>query len=500
MSEEMGDKFRDECGVFGIWGTEHAVAHTLAGLTALQHRGQDSAGIAVLDGAGITRLCRAGLVSNLRSDDRYGNLRGTSAIGHVRYSTVGGDALVNAQPLMLDCRRGPVALCHNGQIVNFNQLKLELTRAGAVWETTSDSELVLQLYKASGHANIVDAITEAVSCLKGAFSILVLTRHGLVAVRDMHGFRPLCVGLLGDAVIVCSETCALDAIGARYLREINPGEVTVIGLHGIRSSMPYQSAGLVQPAHCIFEHVYFARPDSNVFGQNVGAVRTRLGQALARQSRIEADVVVPVPDSGLWAAVGFHEESGIPMRFGLVRNNYVGRTFIQPSVSERADSARLKLNAVRSVLQDKRVILIDDSIVRGETMARIVHMVREAGAREVHVRISSPPTIAPCFYGINTPTKTELIAAGRSIEDVRLWLDADSLQYISLSALLGSVGTSYGDYCTACYTGEYRVQPHGPSLSDRDTELYQIAPDAVLQVAMPAQPIEPALERATTFQ
>lgn len=476
--------FQDECGVFGILGHSDAVGYTASGLIALQHRGQDSAGIAVCNGGGITRLCRAGLASNLTGDKKYKKLKGTAAIGHVRYSTVGGSSVVNAQPLLLDCRHGTVALCHNGQIVNFDQLKTELSTAGVVWETSSDSELVLQLCKASRGATIVDAIIEALGHLRGAFSILMLTKRELIAARDPHGFRPLCLGQLDDATIVCSETCALDGIGARYSREIEPGEIAVIDASGIQS-FRYSSVLETDPAHCIFEHVYFARPDSAVFGQNVGAVRMELGRALAREYPVRADVIVPVPDSGLWAAVGFQEESQIPLCFGLVRNSYVGRTFIKPSFKRSAGSRRLKLNPVRSILDGKRVVLIDDSIVRGETMAAIVKFVREAGASEVHVRISSPPIIAPCFYGINTPTKSELIAADRPIDDIRAWICADSLQYLSLWALLDAVGTERSGYCTACYTGEYRVLP--PSMPRSFPNMHRASlarhADSLLQIS-----------------
>jgi amidophosphoribosyltransferase len=450
------DKFHDECGVFGIWGHTEAVKYTTLGLTALQHRGQDSSGIAVSDAGRITRICRSGSTANLISDDDVINLKGKVSIGHVRYSTVGESDLKNAQPLILHCPYGQIALCHNGQIVNFHDLKEELTNLGAEWLTSSDSEIVLQLCRMSKQPTALDAVIEAIGRLEGAFSLLLLTNDALIVARDPYGFRPLCMGRLGHAVIVCSETCALDAVGAEYIKEIEPGEITAIDSTGIRT-LRYSLSK--ERAHCIFEHVYFARPDSYIFGHSVGAVRVKLGHNLARETHIDADVIVPLPESGMWVALGYQEECSLPLRLGLVRNSYLGRTFIEPEVRRRGSNIKLKLNPVRSVLTDKRVVLIDDSIVRGETMARIVEVVRQAGAREVHVRIGSPPTIAPCIYGINTPTKSELIAAEHSVNEVRRLIGADSLRYLSLEGLLDAVGSDRLSYCTACYTGDYRVCP-----------------------------------------
>jgi amidophosphoribosyltransferase len=450
------DKFRDECGVFGIWGHANAVAHTLVGLTALQHRGQDSSGIAVTQGSQIRRVCRKGSAIHLAKDEEVLSLQGSSAIGHVRYSTVGDSHLANAQPIVLNCPQGHISVCHNGQIVNFHELRRELSNLGTEWLTDSDTELVLQLCTMSKHSMIMDAILETLNRLSGAFALILLGNGELLAARDRHGFRPLCLGRLSEGFVVCSETCALDAVGARYIREIEPGEVVSIGDAGV-TSRRYSSS--VQKAHCIFEHVYFARPDSYIFGDNVGAVRTRLGRNLARESSVDADVIVPVPDSGMWVGLGYQEESGLPLRLGLVRNNYIGRTFIEPAANRSKNNIRVKLNPVPAVLGGQRVVLIDDSIVLGETMRSIVEAVRRAGATEVHLRIGCPPIIAPCYYGINTPTKAELIAARCSVEEIRKQIGADSLYYLSLEGLLDSIGNNQSNYCTACYTGHYRVCP-----------------------------------------
>ncbi|MFZ0319030.1 MAG: amidophosphoribosyltransferase [Candidatus Sulfotelmatobacter sp.] len=452
----MADKFHDECGVFGIWGHPKAVECTLRGLSALQHRGQDSCGIATSKLGQIQRLCCSGLTGNLAADPALALLTGSIAIGHVRYSTVGECSLANAQPIVLRCPQADVALCHNGQLVNIEELKNEVMAGGADLLTNSDSELILQLCSMSSAPAAVDSIVESLPRLQGAYSLLLLANDELIAARDPHGFRPLCMAKLGDAIVVCSETCALDAIGAQYLREIEPGEVTVIGQSGIRNmGFPRHT----QKAHCIFEHVYFSRPDSHVFEQSVGGVRTRLGRNLAMEAPVDADVIVPIPESGMWVALGYQQATGIPMHPGLVRNSYVGRTFIDPDSEKRPDKVQLKLNPVASVVKGKRVLLIDDSIVRGTTIAGIVESMRLVGAKEVHVRIGSPPTVASCFYGINTPDRTELIAAEHSVEEIRQAINADSLAYLSLTGLLDAVETKKNDYCTACYTGQYIVKP-----------------------------------------
>jgi amidophosphoribosyltransferase len=450
----MPDKFKDECGIFGIFGHPEAANMTYLGLYALQHRGQESAGIAASDGEQV-RVSRAmGYVADTFDSETLTNLPGSSAIGHVRYSTAGESKLSNAQPILIDCAHGQIAICHNGNLVNARDLREELVRQGSIFQSNSDTEVVLHLYARSKAASVEDAVVESVSQVQGAFSLVILTRDRMIAVRDPHGFRPLALGRLGDAVVVCSETCAMDLIGASYVRDVEPGEVLVVSAAGVRSIKPFPPAPL---AHCIFEHVYFARPDSYVFGKSVNEVRTTLGRILAREQPVDADVVVPVPDSGVCAAMGYAEESHVPLRMGLIRNHYVGRTFIQPQASIRHFGVKVKLNPVKSILQGQRVVLVDDSIVRGTTSRKIVRMVKAAGAREVHVRISCPPTISPCFYGVDTPQRAELIAATHSLEEIREYVEADSVAYLSLEGLLSAVGNERGTYCSSCYTGRYPV-------------------------------------------
>ena len=450
------DKFRDECGVFGIFDHVDAAHMTYLGLYALQHRGQESAGIAAVSEGRVNLSRGMGYVSDVFGEDALHGLPGNSAIGHVRYSTFGDSRIVNAQPILIDCAHGQIALCHNGNLVNAAELRDAIVRKGAIFQTNSDTEVVLHLYARSTAATAEDAIVESVSQVAGAFSLVMLTPDNLIAVRDPHGFRPLALGRLGDAYVVCSETCAMDLIGATYERDIEPGEVLVIGRDGMRSYKPFQK---VTPAHCVFEHVYFARPDSYVFGRSVNEARTNLGRLLASESGVDADVVVPVPDSGLCAAAGYAEASGVPLRMGLIRNHYVGRTFIHPQQSIRGFKVKIKLNTVRSIIDGQRVVLVDDSIVRGTTSRKIVGMVRAAGAREVHMRISCPPTVSPCYYGIDTPHRDELIAARHDVEEIREFLGADSLAYLSLDGLRSAVGAANGNYCYACYTREYRVPP-----------------------------------------
>ena len=381
-------------------------------------------------------------------------LPGHLAIGHTRYSTAGDSKLLNAQPILIDCAHGQIAIAHNGNLVNARELRDQLVRDGSIFQTGSDTEVVLHLYARSREHTVEDALIESISEIRGAFSFVLLTKDRLIAARDSHGFRPLALGRLGDAHIVCSETCALDLIGATYVRDVEPGELLVIGEGGVRSLRPFPAAPL---AHCIFEHVYFARPDSYVFGRSVNEVRTELGRILARESAPEADVVSPIPDSGVCAASGFAEVSGIPMQFGLIRNHYIGRTFIQPQQAIRHFSVRVKLNPVRSILEGKRVVLVDDSIVRGTTSRKIVKMVKAAGAREVHLRISCPPTLSPCYYGVDTPDRNELIAANHTLEEIRQFIGADSLAYLSLGGLMSAVKPDGGSYCSSCYTGVYPV-------------------------------------------
>src|SRR3954454_20453557 len=432
----MFDKFKDECGVFGIFGHPEAANMTYLGLYALQHRGQESAGIASADGQQVRISREMGYVADVFDGETLSKLTGSTAIGHVRYSTAGESKLLNAQPILIDCAHGQIAICHNGNIVNARELRDSLVQQGSIFQSSSDTEVLLHLYARSKARSVEDAVVESVAQVQGAFSLVMLTRDRMIAVRDRHGFRPLAIGRLGDAVVICSETCAMDLIGATYERDGEPGEVVVVSPEGVRSIRPFPPAPL---AHCIFEHVYFARPDSYVFGRSVNEVRTDLGRVLARERPVEADVVVPVPDSGVCAAMGFHEESGVPLRMGLIRNHYVGRTFIQPQQSIRHFGVKVKLNPVKSILDGRRVILVDDSLVRGTTSRKIVKMVRAAGAKEVHVRISCPPTISPCFYGVDTPSRSELIAATQRLNEIRDFIEADSLAYLSLDGLLRAV-------------------------------------------------------------
>ncbi|HET9832483.1 MAG TPA: amidophosphoribosyltransferase [Vicinamibacterales bacterium] len=450
----MFDKFHDECGVFGIFGHPEAANMTYLGLYALQHRGQESAGIAASDGHTV-RLSRAmGYVADVFNSENLAQLGGSMAIGHVRYSTAGESRVANAQPFLIDCAHGQMAICHNGNLVNASELKDMLVRQGSIFQSSTDTEVVLHLYARSKKTSVEDAVVDAVSQVQGAFSFVMMTRDRMIAVRDPHGFRPLALGRLNDAYVVCSETCAMDLIGATYVRDVEPGEILIVSADGTRSIRPFPPAHLAQ---CVFEHVYFSRPDSFVFGKSVNEVRTDLGRILAREQGVAADVIVPVPDSGVCAAMGFADESKIPLRMGLIRNHYVGRTFIQPQSAIRHFGVKVKLNPVKSILDGKRVVLVDDSLVRGTTSRKIVKMVRAAGAKEVHVRISCPPTISPCFYGVDTPRRSELIAATHTLEEITTYLDADSVAYLSLEGLMSAVGSGSGNYCTSCYTGHYPV-------------------------------------------
>jgi amidophosphoribosyltransferase len=449
----MFDKFKDECGVFGIFGHPEAANLTYLGLYALQHRGQESAGIAASDGERISVSRAMAHVAEAFDEDALGKLPGHLAIGHTRYSTAGESKIENAQPFLIDCAHGQIAVAHNGNLVNARELRDDLVRSGSIFQTSSDTEVILHLYARSRAQGVEDALVESVAQVRGAYSLALLTKNRLIAARDPNGFRPLALGRLGDAWIVCSETCALDLIGATYVRDVAPGEIVVISDGGVRSIKPFPPAPLAQ---CVFEHVYFARPDSYVFGTSVNEVRTEFGRALARESPADADVVVPIPDSGVCAAIGYAEQARLPLQMGLIRNHYIGRTFIQPQQSIRHFGVKVKLNPVRSILEGKRVVLLDDSIVRGTTSRKIVKMVKAAGAREVHMRISCPPTISPCFYGVDTPSRTELIAATHTLDEIRQYIEADSLAYLSLEGLRTAVGSGQ-DYCTSCYTGLYPV-------------------------------------------
>jgi amidophosphoribosyltransferase len=467
----MFDKFEDNCGVFGIFGHPEAANLTYLGLYALQHRGQESAGIAAADGEKL-RVSRAmGQVADAFDEPTLEKLSGHLAIGHTRYSTAGESRIENAQPFLIDCAHGQIAVAHNGNLVNARELRDELVANGSIFQTGSDTEVVLHLYARSRARSVEEAIIESIAQIRGAYSLVLLTKNRLIAARDPHGFRPLALGRLGESWIVCSETCALDLIGATYVRDVEPGEVLMISDGGLRSSKPFPPQPL---SHCVFEHVYFARPDSYVFGRSVNEVRTELGSILAREAPAGADVVVPIPDSGVCAAIGFAEQAGLPMKMGLIRNHYIGRTFIQPQQSIRHFSVKVKLNPVRSILEGKRVVLVDDSIVRGTTSRKIVKMVKAAGAREVHLRISCPPTVSPCFYGVDTPSRSELIAASHSVDEIRRYVEADSLAFLSLDGLRQAVGSQQQSYCTSCYTGIY------PVAFPRDEQAYlQLALKAV---------------------
>ena len=455
LTPVLDDHFRDHCGLFGIYGHPEAARLAYLGLYALQHRGQESAGIVASDGTTMRLQKAMGLVNDVFNDARLDGLVGDRAMGHVRYSTAGDTVAANAQPILIECHRGPIALGHNGNIVNAGILRHELEAAGSIFQSTSDTEVILHLYARSHRETLEDAIAASLSKVMGAFSLLFLTPDAMVAARDPWGFRPLVIGRLEGAYVVSSETCALDLIDAEYVREVEPGELVVIDRNGLRSFHPFPPEPVRQ---CVFEHIYFARPDSQVFGSNVHGTRQRLGRQLARESPADADIVVPVPDSGMGAALGYSEESGLPFQWGLIRNHYVGRTFIEPKQSIRSFGVKIKLNPVRTVLEGKRVVLIDDSIVRGTTSRKIVGMVRDAGAREVHLRISSPPTMGPCYYGIDTPSRTELIASTSSVEDIRTSVGADSLAYLSHEGLLAAVGDPAGNrHCTACFSGKYPV-------------------------------------------
>jgi amidophosphoribosyltransferase len=449
------DKLREECGVMAVYGHPDAARMTYWGLYALQHRGQESAGIASADGREVNDIKGMGLVSEIFTDDVLAKLPGHMAIGHTRYSTTGDSALLNAQPISVESTKGLIAIAHNGNLVNLGDSKARLERDGAVFQTTSDSEIIIQLIAHSGQSMLVDCIADSLA--------------QVFAARDPHGFRPLSMGRIAgangapDTFVFASETCAFDLLHARYERDVEPGELVMVSEDGVTSRR--FAPETTPPASCIFEHVYFARPDSRIFGRWVQQSREEMGRQLARESGVDADLVVPVPDSGVTAAIGYAAQSGIPFNLGLIRNHYVGRTFIQPEQRVRDFGVRMKLNPVRSLLEGKRIILIDDSIIRGTTSRKIVRMCRAAGAKEVHMRISCPPTVSPCFYGVDTPSKKDLIAANKTVDEICSFIEADSLAYLSLVGLAHSCtvgepvnGLSPASFCTACYTGVYPTQ------------------------------------------
>jgi amidophosphoribosyltransferase len=457
--------FHEECGIFAVAAHPEAARMTYLGLYALQHRGQESAGIVSTDGRKLHLHKGMGHVAEVFNETNLEGLIGDAAIGHVRYSTAGESAFANAQPILIEGWRGPVALAHNGNLVNAGALRRELERDGAIFSSTSDSEVILHLLCRSKRRTLLEAFADVLHLIQGAYSIVVQTPNVLLVARDPRGFRPLCMGRVDGCYVFASETCAFDLIDATLIRDVEPGEILTVEGDCLESHFLLSNE---KPAHCIFEHIYFSRPDSIVFGRSVNESRRTLGRYLALEHPVEADAVVPVPDSGVAAAIGYAQASGIPLEFGLIRNHYVGRTFIEPKQAIRNFGVKVKLNPVREILRDKRIILVDDSIVRGTTSRKIVHIMRAAGAKEIHVRITSPPIIGPCYYGIDTPTKRELIAANRSVEEIRKFIGADSLYYLSLDSLLKSVGD--GDrYCSACFTDRY---PTDVKEQERQKELF----------------------------
>ena len=449
----MLDKMKEYCGVFGVFGNSEAANLTYLGLHALQHRGQEGGGIVASDGSALSFHRGMGLVSEIFNEKALAGLRGSASIGHVRYSTAGGEDPKNVQPFTVRWSGGALAVAHNGNIVNADALREELEKAGAIFQSSSDTEVVIHLIARLQSGSLQERIVESLKQVKGAYSLLFLTENSMIGVRDPLGFRPLVLGRFKDGYVLASETCALDLIEAEYIREIEPGELVVIDSEGLQSFKPFAPSRL---GRCIFEHIYFARPDTVLFGKGVQGVRKELGRQLAREHPAEADLVIPVPDSGTSAALGFAVESGIPFDFGLIRSHYVGRTFIEPQQSIRHFGVKLKLSAVAPLLKGKRVVVVDDSIVRGTTSRKIVKMIRNAGAVSVHLRISSPPTSWPCYYGINTPTRQELIASSHSVDEIARYVTADSLGYLSLPGLRRAVGDE-GTFCDACFSGDYLV-------------------------------------------
>ncbi|OGX06445.1 MAG: amidophosphoribosyltransferase [Omnitrophica bacterium RIFCSPLOWO2_12_FULL_50_11] len=449
-----GEGIKHHCGVFGIFDHEKAAELTYLGLFALQHRGEESAGIVTSDGEQMYLHRALGLVDEAFSMQALDSLKGRSAIGHVRYSTTGSTTLANAQPYMIDYSRGKVAIAHNGNLVNAQLLRSELEAYGAIFGSTTDSEIFVHLMAKPTYRNTTESILGAVKRAEGAYTMTLLTAKEMIGLRDPHGFRPLCLGKLKDAYVLASESCAFDLIEAEFIREINPGEVLIVDQHGLRSYYPFKDEH-PRVAQCIFEHVYFARPDSKIFGESVALVRERLGEILAREHPADADLVVPVPDSGNFAAMGYAKESGIPLAHGFTRNHYIGRTFINPVQAARAFKVKIKLNPIVEIVSGKRVVVIDDSIVRGNTSRSRVKLLRKAGAKEVHMRISCPPHVSPCYYGIDFPSREELIAYQNPLDKIKEFLDVDSLGYLSHEGLLSAVSFPKENYCTACYTGSY---------------------------------------------
>jgi len=452
----MLDKLHEECGVCGVYGLAEAANMANLGIFALQHRGQESAGVASSDGNDVYCHKAMGHVADIFTPTAINMLPGDKAIGHTRYSTTGDSAVLNAQPFCVTTNKGRIALAHNGNITNAMEIRFELEREGAIFSASSDTEVVLHLISRSRERTIPAALRDALLALEGAFSLVLLTKNELIVARDPHGFRPMAMGRIesetGTGYVFASETCAFDLIGAQYVADVEPGEMVIVNKDGLTRE---RYAPRRPKAQCVFEHVYFSRPDSIVFGRPVVQSREMMGRMLYEQQPVEADVVIPVPDSGVAAALGYASAANIPFRMGLIRNHHVGRTFIEPSQTTRDFGVKLKLNPVRHLIEGKRVVVVDDSIVRGTTSRKIVRMVRSAGAKEVHLRISCPPTISPCFYGVDTPTKSQLIASNHSNEWIRNFVEADSLEYLSMDNLQKAVADDKHEYCYACYTGEY---------------------------------------------
>ena len=468
-TDEEGDRFHEECGVVGIYGHPDAANLAYLSLYALQHRGQEAAGIASSNGQTLLLHRGLGLVADVFEEKQIRRLEGMSAIGHNRYSTAGSTVLRNTQPLVARYTHGSLAVAHNGNLVNADELRLRLENHGSIFQSTVDTEVILHLIAGAQAPTLVDRIIEALAQLRGAYSLVFLTEHEMVVARDPHGFRPLILGQINDkgkpTAIATSETCALDLIGATYEREVEPGEVLLFTPEGRQSYHPFPREPL---SRCVFEYIYFSRPDSVQYGRNVYQVRQEFGRQLAREAPVEADIVIPVPDSGVPPALGYAQETGLAFEMGLIRNHYVGRTFIEPRDAIRHFGVKIKLNAQAEVLRGKRVVVVDDSIVRGTTSHKIITMIRNAGAREVHMRISSPPTIGPCYYGVDTPKRGELIAANQSVEEIRQHITADSLSYLSQAGLYAAIKESQSGFCDACFTNHYPVpigeRPKGSQL------------------------------------
>ena len=443
---------KEYCGLFGIYGNSEASMLTYLGLYALQHRGEESCGIVSSNGKRIYQHKAMGVVSDGFSNTTLKKLKGHLAIGHVRYSTTGSSVLKNVQPFLINYKRGAIAIAHNGNLTNSLELRNKLEMDGSIVQTSMDSELILHLLAKAKSKDIKQSLIEILPQIKGAYSLLIVMRDLLIGIRDPYGFRPLCIGKLKGSYVLASETCALDLINAKYVRDVEPGEIVFIDKNGLKSVKPFSPT---RKAFCIFEFIYFARPDSNIFTKNVYLTRKRLGKALAKEHPMPADFIMPIPDSGVYAAIGFSEESKIPIEMGMIRNHYIGRTFIQPSQHKRDFNVKIKLNPIRDVLKNKKVIIVEDSIVRGTTSRVRVRALREAGAKEVHMRVSCPPLISPCYYGIDFPTSKELIASQYSIEEIRKFIGLDSLKYLSLEGMLSSMMLPREDFCTACFTKEY---------------------------------------------